>query len=224
MTRCPRVSATRGSRYNRPPGWPPSETRLAGRCGTMRGCIMTGEVLMRRLGKAISVGAVWLAAGLSLFAGVPHFSCVCPDGVVKPVCAGESSGTAGCCCGGGCCASSEAVSCCRGRGTSHAASAARKSCCAGPHDDGCQPSSSEAGAAVRGNCCVRTLEQPEALLFTPAGSTARPDFTAHALPAAIAPPVATLAAPGSVAAVAPGPAHCLSPPPDLLALLQHLLI
>jgi hypothetical protein len=185
---------------------------------------MTSEVLMCRLGKAISVGLVWLATGLTLFAGVPFFSCVCPDGAVKPVCMGGSSDTAGCCCGGGCCTSPDAESCCRGQGTPHAANSTPKSCCAGGHDDGCKPSSSEAGAALRGSCCVRTLERQEALLFTQGGSPAQPAFSDHSLPVATVPPLTTLATPRCVAALALGPAHCLSPPPDLLALLQHLLI
>src|SRR5438552_2837856 len=46
---------------------------------------------------------VWLTAAMTLVAGVPHFTCWCPDGRIKPVCLDLPCSNSPCCCGGACC-------------------------------------------------------------------------------------------------------------------------
>jgi hypothetical protein len=174
---------------------------------------------MYLLGKVISVGLVWMAAGATLFAGVPFTACRCLAGAAESPSSHKSADTHRSCCGTGCCATSGAYSCCRGRAASQATP---KPCCANRHAAS-QPPSSEGTPALSGTCCVRTTHQPDAPLFNPNDLTARHDFSAHLMPLAIVPaPVAPLTPPSAVAGTGPG--HSLSPPPDLLSLLQHLLI
>jgi hypothetical protein len=178
-----------------------------------------GEVLMRRLGKTVSVGLVWLATGATLFAGVPFSTCRCLAGAAPPLSDQKPADAHRSCCGPGCCAASGAGSCCRGRGASRAAP---RPCCAGRHTAGQLPSSDRA-PALSSTCCVRTTHQPEASLSTAAEPTARTAFNTHLLTLAHAPAAVSPAATGA-AVVGPSPGHSLSPPPDLLSLLQHLLI
>ncbi len=50
------------------------------------------------------VALVWLTAASTLFAGLPHFNCLCPSGERKSRCLGVTTKDTGCCCGGSCCA------------------------------------------------------------------------------------------------------------------------
>src|SRR5215475_7170923 len=53
--------------------------------------------MMKIVRKTALVGQVWLTAAMTLIAGVPHFSCRCPDGHVKPFCLGLAPGGRACC-------------------------------------------------------------------------------------------------------------------------------
>ena len=59
---------------------------------------------MVRLRSPLLIGIVWLTAGMSFVAGLPHFDCVCPNGNHKPFCFGFGFGADGCC-GRACCSS-----------------------------------------------------------------------------------------------------------------------
>src|SRR5262245_45091412 len=57
---------------------------------------------MGLLHQSLKIVVVWLTAGSTLVAGVPHFDCVCPNGSRRPCCAefSRSSGDNnknGCC-------------------------------------------------------------------------------------------------------------------------------
>ena len=54
---------------------------------------------------------VWLTATATLLAGIPHFTCRCPNGRVKPFCFGSASKQS-CCCGDKSCCSAESDRCC----------------------------------------------------------------------------------------------------------------
>src|SRR5438093_8553718 len=62
--------------------------------------------------KTALTGLVWLTAAAIALAGVPHFTCLCPDGRFKIFCLNISSNNSGCCCGGKCCSAGK--SCCQG--------------------------------------------------------------------------------------------------------------
>jgi hypothetical protein len=163
--------------------------------------------LMRTACKLMSAGKVWLAAALVLFANVPHFVCQCPDGHVKPFCFGAARGSECCCGSGGCCRPPAP--------RQHAAP-----CCAASHEPQRPPSS---GSCHGANGCARTVAQAENYAPTTGqGTTYRPDLVVTTL---LPPPTSTPDGPtvarGSSAWRAD---HSLSPPPDLVKLLQHFLI
>lgn len=76
------------------------------------------------------IAQVWLTAFLTLFAGAPQWTCVCPDGHAKPFCLSVLPGLAGCCCAdgparAGCCEKPAGVKpCCR---ASHGIAAGKSS-------------------------------------------------------------------------------------------------
>ena len=158
--------------------------------------IMVAEAVMHYLGKAISVGLVWLAAGSTLFAGLPSVDCRCANGRVRSLCSGLPSGDTGCCCGGACCSAPGSDSCCRGKAASHAGGTAKKSCCGRQNADEPSQPPAKSGCSLTGACCTRIAHQPDAVLCTPVDSGACPDFSARALPAALAPATSAPAAPG----------------------------
>src|SRR5262245_2641030 len=85
---------------------------------------------MHTLCRMVRISGILLTAIMTLVAGLPHFSCVCPDGNVKPFCFGTSSAKSGCCCNGACCSSSEGVaSCCCAHSRGPAGNAISASCC-----------------------------------------------------------------------------------------------
>jgi hypothetical protein len=181
--------------------------------------IITLEVRMGRFGKAISVGLVWLAAGSTLLAGVPVSACRCLAGDTQTTSDRKKSDTPASCCGTGCCSTSNG-SCCPCR-ASHAETAAHKSCCAN-RDSGNRPPSGV--PTLSGTCCVRTTYQPDAALSTPeTARTARTHAASQPL-MLFAPTVVARGAPVSATAVNAAPGHSLAPPPNLISLLQHLLI
>jgi hypothetical protein len=158
----------------------------------------------------MSAGQVWLAAALVLFAGVPHFVCQCPGGRVKLFCSGAAN-KSDCCC-----PSPSAGGCCQPHAPKHQTS----SCCA-THGAPRRPESPPDGGRGGGGC-TRTLEPADDYLPTTGPDTFGPHVTATA----ILPPPAMAADGPSLGSGAPSwlLSHALSPPPDLVTLLQHLLI
>jgi hypothetical protein len=159
--------------------------------------------------------SVWFTAFITLTAGFPHLQCRCPDGHIKPVCFGPSAPGPGCC-----------------DRPSHRP--ARRDLLAGP--DPTRPD-----AAPR-SCCHGHAPTPARSTPPPSGLdhrgctrvlTPAPDFAAapalkadHPEPVAVLPP-ADGAAPAPPPAADARPAWCVhtvSPPTDLVILLQHFLI
>jgi hypothetical protein len=177
---------------------------------------------MPLLGRIVWAVQVWLTAVTTLIAGIPHFDCRCPDGHVKPLCLAVTAEASGCCCGGSCCSAPATDS--HSRGPAQAGRARKKSCCARPQHDGLTSAPGNDGGALSGTGCVRTGQRSDAAALAPNTAAGRPDVTARATPFALTPVVPTSALPRAAFAAARGAAHSLSPPPDLLSLLQHLLI
>lgn len=171
---------------------------------------------MRSVRRTFLIAPVWLAALMTLATGVPHFRCQCPDGHVKPFCAGPSPVASRGCCGGSCCSSGGA--CCPAQDDADAGREPAP-CCAG-HDDPL-PGGNPAPDA-RGTPCQRTPAQAEdrALTHTRTSGSEGPVF-AMPLPAqaASAPPPCAATRP-----LADWSLHSPAPPADLITLLQHLLI
>src|SRR6516164_8009702 len=85
---------------------------------------------MMRQRAITSIMGVWATAISTLFAGIPHFDCRCPNGHIKPFCLALLIGKTGCCCEGSCCASSPREDG-KGLGThaSPSLAATKKTCC-----------------------------------------------------------------------------------------------
>jgi hypothetical protein len=69
---------------------------------------------------------------MTLIAGMPQFSCICPNGSTKPVCVSLATDSSGCCCGGGkCCSPSQdgGACCCKPVKIANADRSTHKSCC-----------------------------------------------------------------------------------------------
>lgn len=178
---------------------------------------------MRTIGRTALTGLVWLTAAMTLVAGLPHFDCRCPSGQVKPFCLATASKKTGCCCGGACCAGASGGGyCCNSPGSSPERHGHKPPCCAqekappggnqpfdGPHLDHC-------------GGCVKTL-------------AASPVLTAdtHRKPLADDRSAGTAMSVCAVVTCCPacGVQEHLSrldrppaPPPDLVTLLQRLVI
>lgn len=169
---------------------------------------------MRLFGRIAWMGQAWLTAVMMLITGIPHFSCLCPDGRVKPFCLNLASETLGCCCGGTCCSATNGGTCCRG--AKNRVSTGQRQvapCCGQKHS----PTSHD---AVGQRCCGKTVAQPDVYTVSPSKTSA----------AKIAPVVAFLLPVGAPALALPTVAcgrwekHLQSPPTDLSTLLQRLLI
>jgi hypothetical protein len=174
---------------------------------------------MRTLGRTALAGLVWLTAGMTLFAGMPHFDCRCPTGQVKLFCVGFTWEKSHCCCGGGCCSSGpDGPCCCRGK---HPPTGGKRPCCeqhTRPSDDP-RP---EGQPVAHSACCVKTLAQPGLLATGPAKEMPGRDV-------GLSTSVSSQATPFySPASASPGRLSCslhlLAPPADLVTLLQRLLI
>ncbi len=171
----------------------------------------------------IFVGTAWVGrvclAALVLLANVPHFVCRCPDGRVKSFCLGSPAGDSGCCCGGkGCCADTRAGGCCHSRAPARATSHRPAPCCATAHQS--QQPQPQAPPCQGSGGCTRTVAPAENYTPTKSPCVPRPDLALAAVPPASPAPVD--APEGSPQARRTR--SCLSPPPDLVKLLQHLLI
>ena len=174
---------------------------------------------MRRLGKLISLGLAWAAVGLTMFAGVPHFICRCANGNVKPFCLGIC-GDAGCCCGtDACCSSADTAPRHRNGMASHQDKTQRKSCCGGH-----APCTLTDCPSVGGTCCVRTMQHSDAPTLTSPSRADQIDPSGRAILPGQTPPAPRPMLSRSGWFLTGYVSHSLSPPPDLLAFLGHLLI
>jgi hypothetical protein len=179
---------------------------------------------MAYLGKAAMVGQVWLTAIMTLIAGMPHFSCLCPDGAVKPLCVSLTADSSGCCCAGGkCCAHSRhsETGCCKATKPVEAGRSTAKSCCAAKQNHKPAEQSAPRFQAER-KCCVKTPAQPPITAVSYYKTVIERDVSF----APLLPQSAALST--SWRAGAHGPAawqiNLTAPPTDLVDLLQRYLI
>jgi len=177
---------------------------------------------MRTLGRTALAGLVWLTAGMTLLAEMPHFACRCPTGQFKPFCFGFTREKSPCCCGGGCCASNpNGPCCCGGKKPPKGGNAKNQSFCnpqtqpnGDPRPDG-RPVADSA-------CCVKTPVQQGLLAPGPTKEMRGKDVGVRA---AVAAQPTTFYSP-----VASSPSrlscslHLPAPPADLVTLLQRFLI
>lgn len=103
------------------------------------------------------VGHVGITAVMTLIAGMPHISCRCPDGRLKPFCfsfLGDNSG----CCGKNCCQRQDGNRCAVLDASVAADDAGAHTCCAqSGHQRSAEPGDSR--HHIERNGCVRKLVQ-----------------------------------------------------------------
>jgi hypothetical protein len=160
---------------------------------------------MRNLRRLFSLAGICLTAFMTLVAGMPHFHCVCPDGRVKPFCLSFFSRTS--CCADSCCPAS----------TTGDEEPPRKqtSCC-------CQASRQPSGdqeQQVRAAGCKKSLVDAEASNVTAPVRNVGQDAGMIVWVAPSETAVVTTSMAGQLT-----PHYHLSPPPDLITLLQHFNI
>jgi hypothetical protein len=167
------------------------------------------------------IGYIWLTALMTLVAGMPHFSCRCPDGHVKPLCTGTVSAASGCCCSGACCSSSKGgTSCCRAQNRVGANQLQARSCC--KHQDR-QTNGSPGKQQVFGaRGCTRTLAPSGVFAFSYGKTIVSKDLIAGAF----LPPqaVAVVYLPTMAGGTPSWQSHQIAPPTNLVTTLQRFLI
>lgn len=178
----------------------------------------TGVYVMCAFGKIATIGQVWLTAIMVPVAGLPHFDCRCPNGQVKHFCIGMAAKASGCCCGSACCSSSAAGKCCCG---SHAGAcdgqSKRFSCCKCQHNRG----ATSGRQTLERSGCTKTAVR--AGVFAASDGKATADLSQAGLP--LTPCLLTPDLSGEVVtAHLRWQKHLPAPPPDVLNLLQRLLI
>jgi hypothetical protein len=130
---------------------------------------------MRWLRRTSLCVLAWLAAVMTVVAGVPHPSCRCPDGRVKPFCFGSTAQKGGCCCAGKCCgAMAGTASCCKSGASKRQEIAA--SCdgheaepaglCCRHQKRAASRTKAQDRLALTRTCCTRTLDQLQGSAFT----------------------------------------------------------
>jgi hypothetical protein len=159
------------------------------------------------------VSQVWLMAFLTLFAGLPHVSCLCPNGHVKPFCLSFIAGAAGCCAG---------TCCSRPRPgedpESPSSEPAKKSCCHAAQRSG--PAGDPRRLGSQG--CRRTLAETDPAV---PGTEASAQKSSAAGPFVLAPAVHLPALPATAGEERLSwQSYRLPPPTDLVVTLQHFLI
>ncbi|SRR5579885_1284667 len=194
-----------------------------------KGARMTIGVIMRWLRRTSVSLLVWLAAAMTVVAGVPHASCRCPDGRIKPFCSGSTAKKGGCCCDGECCCGKAGTACCCKKSDSEPQGAPASCCgqqdepagsCHGHHDQPAPNAPATAQPSLTGSCCTITLAQPEASTFLSPERVVVKDVTLGAL-------LAVRLAPLGAAPTEPWSfrhEHQRPPPTDLVTTLQRLLI
>lgn len=172
---------------------------------------------MGSFGRIALTGIVWLTAITTLIAGFPHFDCRCAGGKVKLFCLGIVAQDSGCCCGGACCSADQGSTCCQKQKRDSSTGVARKSsCCQGsqhlPKGTSC------VGAAG----CVKSLAQLHDQVPPDGPKVVTKDLVAGMM----LPPQFVLAdslTPTSHSHLPPQ-RYLLSPPTDLITVLQRLVI
>jgi hypothetical protein len=176
---------------------------------------------MALLTKTAIVGQVLLTAIMTLVAGMPHFSCVCPDGTIKAVCFTISSPSS-CCCGTGkCCGATDGDGCSsRGKNKSSAADHGKRSCC-GQHQN--QKTSGPTSGSInsKATCCVRSLATPDSSAASSGKTLPSKDnsFETLSISGSSLSPVARQANFGGL-----WQTHQVAPPTDLFAIFCRLII
>jgi hypothetical protein len=174
---------------------------------------------------------VWATAATTLTAGMPHFTCRCPDGHVKPFCWALWLGSSKCCCDrSSCCSTTELRA-----GTTAGPEEGSETCCCCSHKDrdtdtsregvsrssGDQPKGPEQPrpeTAVSQACCQKTLADAEVYSLNPEEVKIAP--SCHAAIIQVKLPSLTAASP----CVCLWQVCRMPPPTDLVVTLQHLVI
>ncbi len=166
------------------------------------------------LTKTAVVGQVLLTAIMTVVAGMPHFSCVCPDGSVKANCFTISSGSS-CCCGAGkCCGASDGNGCCSRSKNPLSTDEGKGSCC-GQHQDQEARGSSGGCFEPQAPCCNRSLAVPNA---ASASDSKNNSFETLSISVSSLSPVAKEA---NFAGL--WQTHQVAPPTDLFAIFCHFI-
>jgi hypothetical protein len=167
--------------------------------------------------RVVRVAHVWLTASLTLFAGLPHVSCRCPDGHVKPFCLSFITRTTGCCGRDTCCSASRQEEA-PGPG-SPSGGPEKKSCCC--HATRGTDSGPAGKARLGSQGCRRTLAET-----APAIPGTEPTSGDHLAVGPFVPVPSTHLPLLPPAADAPRSwqSYRLPPPTDLVVTLQHFLI
>ena len=179
---------------------------------------------MELLHKTALAAQVWLTAIMTLVAGIPQFSCICPNGNTKPVCVSVPTDPSGCCCAGGkCCSPSPGASgcCSKSAKAANADQPTHKSCCAERRDP--KPDQQPGTRLNAGQtCCTKTLTPPKVTAVSYHKTVVERDGSFQALP----PQSVSLSQSWLVTANGPTlwQINLVVPPTDLVDRLQHYLI
>jgi len=196
---------------------------------------------MRRLRKTVTSILVWATAASSLFGSIPHFTCRCPDGTVKPFCSGQATPGSSCCCNGKCCCSTGNGDgcCCKGKSSPGQQESNGHSCCqqsktetpskpaAGQPDESTQKtgpdprSGSDERLVISRTCCQKTLVKAESRTLV------RPETKPAEQVDLLSAPLAPLNSgynPSPLALPDGWKIYSLPPPTDLVIAFQHFII
>jgi hypothetical protein len=164
---------------------------------------------MSVFGKAGGIGLTYLTAIMTLFAGLPHFECRCPNGHTKLFCLGSAS-------------PDKASSCCRDHDATSGGPAKQRPCCG--HGNGGPRAQAPLGRAhLQAAGCLKVLVHAEDIAIS-SGKTMPREITVVPGDLAFSLPPTLLALRMEAQRQIAGPFHLLSPPIDLAVRLQRLLI
>ena len=174
---------------------------------------------MALLTKTAIVGQVLLTAIMTLVAGMPHFSCVCPDGSLKANCFTFSSGS--CCCGtGNCCGATDGEGCCSRSKNSLSTGEGKRPCC-GQHQDQKARGLSGGSFESKAPCCNRSLAVPDAASASYSKTLPSKDISFESLSISVS-SLSPVAKEAKFAGL--WQTHQVAPPTDLFAIFCHLII
>jgi hypothetical protein len=166
------------------------------------------------------VAHIWLTAFAVMFAGLPHFRCLCPSEYAKPISLNGPFQISKCCNAGSCCSSSIQVTD-RSDDLSTASEAKRPCCCC--HGSSAQkPDKNNQHDQLNSSGCKRTLIEADPAL--PSSQQPVNDcLTAGVLIADAAPSLLDLSRQAGDFLL-PWQSHAEPPPTDLVLTLQHFVI
>jgi len=171
------------------------------------------------LTKTAVVGQVLLTAIMTVVAGMPHFSCVCPDGSVKVNCFTFSSGS--CCCGAGnCCGATDGDGCCSRAKNGLSADHGKRSCC-GQHQNQKTNGPTSGSINSKATCCVRSLATPDSSAASSGKTLPSKDNSFQSLSISVS-PLSPVAKEANFAGL--WQTHQVAPPTDLFAIFCHFII